>query len=178
MSAATANTTAEFISIPSVCLPRIWTNFDKTYVETVFINLFGPDADNNTCIKRIDLLSRHDNRTSEPYWLAFVHFSDKMLPSELIHDFIARINSGGLSIIYDQENYGNAWWKIRPCTAKPTIDAKPKHGPRFMTIEEEHRIAAANARIQAERIHTTRADSTIDTKDIAAFPPLEAKASP
>ena len=153
----------QFVAIPSVCLPRIWSNFDKNYVETVFIKLLGPDADGNTCVKRIDFLPRTDHRTGDPYWLVFVHFSEKMLSSEVISDFVERINDGGTSIIYDQENYGNAWWKVRPCTAKPNID-KTTTGPRLMTKQEEEHLDAAKARIKAE----------CSPDDNDAFPPLSA----
>jgi hypothetical protein len=173
--AATKEST-NFVDFPSVCLPRIWSRFDKTYVETVFINLLGPDAENNSCIKRIDFLSRTDNRTQEPYWLVFVHFSDKMLPSQQISDFVDRINAGGLSIIYDQENYGNAWWKVRPCTAKSPqtppykdLTALPR-GPRLMTKEEEQQISAARNTIQAEQ--TNKEEQPAPPLNPDHFPPL------
>jgi hypothetical protein len=98
------------IEIPSVCIPRVFINFDEAYIERVFCDLFGPNTKGESCVDHIDLVQRTDTRTSEPFYVAFVHFVKNMEKNEEIETFIDAINTQPEIKI----EYNHPWfWKVR-----------------------------------------------------------------
>lgn len=139
------------IVIPSLCLPRIYHKFDENYVEQVFIQMFGQDANGNSCIDRIDLVGREDRRTGEPFWLAFVHFTDSGVKvTTETEDFVTRINQGREVNI--QYCYPKTWfWKARKnnaVTKKNTQEDAPR--PRIMPIQDQEEIEQKKTIIKKE----------------------------
>ena len=60
------------IQIPSLCIPR-----DTTSLTKIHLNKFSASCwlvEGKSCIERIDLVSRVDRNTSEPFYVAFLHF--------------------------------------------------------------------------------------------------------
>lgn len=130
----------------SVCLPRIFYKFDANYVEEVFCELFGPDATGNSCVDRIDVIERTDRNTGEPFNVVFIHFSEYMVQTEFIMDFVNRINN-------DEEvkiQYNPPWfWKVRKNKAMQKNVQAPR--PRIMSKRDEDELMAAQKQIQQER---------------------------
>ena len=140
---------ASYKSIPSVCLPRIWIHFDKEYVENVFCELLGQDAQGNSCVIKIDLVERTDRNTGDAYWLCFVHFSDKMVETETVKTFCARIENGGFNLEYDPQRYGRAYWKVRKNTNNKSSPARS--GPRMMSERDEAELLKAQKEIKQQQ---------------------------
>ena len=134
------------IALPSVCLPRIYHKFDANYVESIFCELFGPDAYGNSCIQRIDIIERTDRNTSEPFKVVFIHFSENMFHSDYLSDFANRINN-------DEEvkiQYNPPWfWKVRK--NKATSRKEVRTGPRIMSRKDEEEFLKAQREILQER---------------------------
>jgi len=119
------------IQIPSLCIPRVYHKFDEAYIEQVFCQLFGL-VGGKTCIERIDLVSRVDRNTSEPFFVAFLHFTQAGVPStkELV-TFVQRIEAGDEIKI----EYSHPWfWKVRKNNAKRRVRG---NGPRVLLSEED-----------------------------------------
>ena len=119
------------IQIPSLCIPRVYHKFDEAYIEQVFCQLFGL-VEGKSCIERIDLVSRVDRVTSEPFYVAFLHFTGAGVPStkELV-TFVQRIEAGDEVKI----EYSHPWfWKVRKNKAKRRGRAA---GPRMLLSEED-----------------------------------------
>ena len=74
------------IQIPSLYIPRVYHKFDKTYIEDVFISIFGTVIDENdiemSCVNKIDLVERTDRRTGS---LSSLCFSTSTMVSKLHH---------------------------------------------------------------------------------------------
>lgn len=140
------------IVIPSLCLPRIYHKFDEKYVEQVFIQMFGNDANDHSCIDHIDLVGRDDRRTGEPFWLAFVHFTDSGVKvTAETEDFVRRINEGREVNI--QYCYPKTWfWKARKNKAvtKKTTQAEDAPRPRIMPAEDQAEIEQKKTIIKNE----------------------------
>ena len=119
------------IQIPSLCIPRVYHKFDEAYIEQVFCQLFGL-VEGKSCIERIDLVSRVDRVTSEPFYVAFLHFTGAGVPStkELV-TFVQRIEAGDEVKI----EYSHPWfWKVRKNNAKRRGRSA---GPRMLLSEED-----------------------------------------
>ena len=119
------------IKIPSLCIPRVYHKFDEAYIEQVFCQLFGL-VGGKSCIERIDLVSRVDRNTSEPFYVAFLHFTGSGVPStkELV-TFVQRIEAGDEVKI----EYSHPWfWKVRKNNAKRRGRSA---GPRMLLSEED-----------------------------------------
>ena len=102
-------TSNNVIAIPSVCLPRVYHKFDANYVEGIFCELFGPDAYGNSCVDKVDMISRTDRNTGEPFHVVFVHFSEHMYQSEYLSDF-----ANGLTRMKRSRSSTTPWfWKVR-----------------------------------------------------------------
>lgn len=100
------------LQIPSICLPRIYYKFDKTFIEQKFNAIFGCSAiSHGSCVQRVDIVSRTDTRTGEPYNMAFVHFtSEGVIVTPQIQSFVNELNSNYETRIY----YDTPWfWKVR-----------------------------------------------------------------
>lgn len=130
------------IAIPSVCLPRVYHKFDANYVEGIFCELFGPDMYGNSCVDKVDMVSRTDRNTGEPFHVVFIHFSDHMYYSEYLSDFAARIGN-------DEEvkiQYNPPWfWKVRKNKAATRKEVRT--GPRIMSRKDEAEILRAQSEI-------------------------------
>ena len=132
----------ELIIIPSVCLPRVYHKFDANYVEGIFCELFGQDMYGNSCVEKVDMVSRTDRNTGEPFHVVFIHFSDHMYYSDYLGDFAARIGK-------DEEvkiQYNPPWfWKVRKNKAANRKEVRT--GPRIMSREDEAEIMAKQQEI-------------------------------
>jgi hypothetical protein len=99
-----------YIQVPSICIPHVWYKFDRNYVEGVFCSLFGPNANGESCVTRIDMIPKKDRNTNKKFWVVFVHFSPQMFSSEHLVDFANRItNDEEIKIYYNQHWF----WKVR-----------------------------------------------------------------
>ena len=134
------------ITIPSLCLLRVYHKFDSNYVEGVFCELFGPNAYGNSCVENVDMISKMDRNTGDKFWLVFVHFSENMYRSEYLDDFVQRINN-------DEEvkiQYNPPWfWKARKNTS--VKEKNTRTGPRIMSRKDEEEFMKAQREILAER---------------------------
>lgn len=149
-----------YTQIPSVCLPRVWHKFDKNYIEGIFCELFGPAADGDSCVVRIDLIPKKDRNTGEDFWVVFVHFSELMISSDFLEDFVERINANEEIKI----QYNPPWfWKVRKNTGARKEAART--GPRIMSRKDEELLMATQQQILAER--TTIQESATETHDCA-----------
>jgi hypothetical protein len=123
-----SNTTT--VQIPSLCIPRMFVNFPPGYIEEVFCNLFGPNVQGNSCVECIDLITREDRKTGEPFQVAFLHFVKDMPASEELVAFIQRIDEGQEVKI----EYRFPWfWKVR----KNMAINYSRRGPRIMSAKDE-----------------------------------------
>ena len=146
-----------YIQIPSVCLPRVWHKFDKNYVEGIFCELFGPAADGDSCVTRIDLIPKNDRNTGEEFWLVFVHFSELMISSDFLEDFVDRINANEEIKV----QYNPPWfWKVRKNTG--TRKEATHTGPRIMSRKDEEQLMATQKQILAERTQIQASDDEND----------------
>ena len=131
-----------YIQIPSVCLPRVWHKFDKNYIEGIFCELFGPAADGDSCVDRIDMIPKKDRNTGEDFWVVFIHFSELMISSDFLEDFVDRINSNEEIKI----QYNPPWfWKVRKNTG--TRKEATRTGPRIMSRKDEEQLMATQKQI-------------------------------
>ena len=120
------------IEIPSICVPRVYINFDQAYVEAVFFQLFGPNLKNETCIERIDMIQRQDRNTQEPFYVVFVHFKKNMPRTKEIEIFVETIEKGEEVKI----SYKYPWfWKVRKNNGKRR--GRVEGGPRMILNEED-----------------------------------------
>lgn len=139
---------SSYMTVPSVCLPRIWIHFDQEYVENVFCDLLGQDADGNSCVAKIDLRERSDRNTGDAYWLCFVHFSDKMIETDTLTTFCTRADKG-FNLVYDPDRYGKAFWKVRKNTHANSSTARS--GPKMMSERDEADLLKAQKAIKEEQ---------------------------
>ena len=139
-------TSNNVITIPSVCLPRVYHKFDANYVEGIFCELFGPDMYGNSCVEKVDMISRTDRNTAEPFHVVFVHFSPNMYHSDYLSDFAARIDK-------DEEvkiQYNPPWfWKVRKNKAPTRKEVRS--GPRIMSRRDEEEFMTKQQEIIRER---------------------------
>jgi hypothetical protein len=134
-----------YITIPSVCLPRVWCNFDKNYVEGIFCELFGPDAQGDSCVQRVDMITKKDRNTGEDFWVVFVHFSELMISTDYLEDFVNRIEANEEVKI----QYNPPWfWKVRKNTG--TRKQFERSGPRIMSKRDEEQLIATQKEILAQ----------------------------
>ena len=164
---------ASYMTIPSVCLPRIWIHFDQAYVENVFCELLGTDSEGNSCVSKIDLVERSDRNTGDAYWLCFVHFSEKMVETETLKAFCERADKG-FNLEYDPDRYGKAYWKVRKNTKSKNPAARS--GPRMMSERDEAELLQAQKAIKEEQAKcvTPKPEPNL----AAAEEPVPAKATP
>lgn len=135
------------MSIPSLCIPRVYHKFDEAYIEQVFCQLFGTHR-GRSCVERIDLINRQDRNTGEPFHVAFIHFVDSgVAETKELKAFVERIEAGNEVKI----EYSHPWfWKVRKNQAKRRGRAA---GPRMLLAEEdveEARQHQRNYRAQRE----------------------------
>lgn len=117
---------AKTVQIPSVCLPRIYNRFDESYVEQVFVGLFGGTTKNESCIQRIDMVQRQDRNTGDYFNLVFVHFKPDMAVTDELTAFIKKIEDGEEVRIV----YSHPWfWKVRKNTTKPRTGLRDQGAP-------------------------------------------------
>ena len=149
-----------YIQIPSVCLPRVWHKFDKNYIEGIFCELFGPGADGDSCVVRIDMIPKKDRNTGEDFWVVFVHFSELMISSDFLEDFVNRINANEEIKV----QYNPPWfWKVRKNTG--TRKEPARTGPRIMSRKDEEELMATQKQILAERTQIQASDTEIQASD-------------
>ena len=121
------------IQIPSICIPRVYINYNDEYVARVFDELFGDDETGNSCVERIDMKLRQDKRTGEEFWMVFVHFSPQMARTRELEAFVERLEQGEQVKI----QYRHPWfWKV----SKNKSVKKPRQGPRILSVEDEEDI--------------------------------------
>ena len=149
-----ASTTA----IPSICLPRIYFQFDEDYVAGVFNAMFGTDINGNSCVDHIDFLGRQDRNTGEPYWLCFVHFSnDGFTSTPEIENYVKRINNG--EVVNIQYDYPKKWYWKSSKNNKPngqTASPDKKLGPRIMPQEDQDELDKNKTNIKKEQKTETK----------------------
>jgi len=135
------------IAIPSVCLPRVYHKFDANYIENIFCELFGPNMYGNSCVDKVDMISRTDRNTGEPFHVVFIHFSDHMYHSDYLSDFAERIHN-------DEEvkiQYNAPWfWKVRKNKAAARKQ-EVRTGPRIMSRKDEEELMTKQREIIKER---------------------------
>lgn len=121
------------IQIPSICIPRVYINYDEYYVARVFDELFGEDDNGKSCVERIDMKERQDKNTGEDFWMVFVHFSPQMARTRELEAFVERLEQGEQVKI----QYRHPWfWKV----SKNKSVKKPRQGPRILSVEDEEDI--------------------------------------
>lgn len=54
-------------SIPSICIPRVYSNITRREVQTTFETILGEG-----CVERIDMILKRDGM--QPYQCVFIHF--------------------------------------------------------------------------------------------------------
>ena len=124
---------SQMIQIPSICIPRVYINYNDEYVARVFDELFGDDETGNSCVERIDMKLRQDKRTGEDFWMVFVHFSSQMARTRELEAFVERLDEGEQVKI----QYRHPWyWKV----SKNKSVKKPRQGPRILSVEDEEDI--------------------------------------
>ena len=124
------------VQIPSLCLPRIYIRFDESYVEQVFVQLFGGTTENESCIQRIDICQRQDRKTGEYFNLVFVHFKPKMQETPELMEFIRKIEDGEEVRLM----YSHPWfWKVRKNTTERRAPRATPDQPHLVFDEEELR---------------------------------------
>lgn len=152
------------IALPSVCLPRVYHKFDANYVEGIFCELFGPDMYGNSCVAKVDMISRTDRNTGEPFHVVFIHFSEYMYESDYLNDFAERINK-------DEEvkiQYNPPWfWKVRKNKAATRKEVRT--GPRIMSRKDEEEFMKAQREILQERNNTSGKSEENDDGDYGCF---------
>jgi hypothetical protein len=129
------------IQIPSLCIPRVYYKFDKTYIENVFVSIFGLVQDENdvdvSCIKKIDLVERTDRNTGEPFNIVFLHFHDGVEATPDNVEFVKKIEAGEEV----KMTYSYPWfWKLRKNHATRR-EPRTFNGPRIiMNAEDEQEV--------------------------------------
>ena len=137
-----SNTTT--VQIPSLCIPRVFINFNESYIEQVFCDLFGADVHGNSCVDHIDLITKQDRRTGEDFLVAFIHFVKEMPTSEELSAFIKRIDDGEEIKI----EYSYPWfWKVR----KNMATKRTRRGPRIMSAKDEEEMRTYQKEIASKR---------------------------
>ena len=158
------------IALPSVCLPRVYHKFDANYVEGIFCELFGPDMYGNSCVEKVDMISRTDRNTGEPFHVVFIHFSEYMYESDYLIDFAERINK-------DEEvkiQYNPPWfWKVRKNKAATRKEVRT--GPRIMSRKDEEEFMKAQREILQERNNTSGKSEQTNENTPPPPPPTEKK---
>ena len=107
-------------------------------------DLFGPEhgmCDENgygpSCLSRVDMVMREDNRTGEPYFLVFLHFNPVDRTPEVEY-LVEKINKGDeVKIEYDQPWF----WKLRKNVGTRTT----KKRPRIIADEEKSEVPSTPA---------------------------------
>mgnify|MGYP001340190564 CR=1 FL=1 len=160
-----------YIQIPSICIPRVWHKFDRNYVEGIFCELFGPDANGESCVARIDMIPKKDRNTGEDFWVVFVHFSPNVFSSDYLVDFANRIaNDEEIKIQYNPPWF----WKVRK--NKGARKQRSRQGPRIMSREDEEQLMATQKEIleqQEYSLNTSSQDNDTLMKNIP--PPSQLK---
>ena len=154
-------TSNKTIAIPSVCLPRIYHKFDANYVKGVFCELFGPDMYGNSCVKKVDMVSRTDRKTGEPFHVVFIHFSEDMYLSDYLSYFAAMIST-------DEEvkvQYNPPWfWKVRKNKSRNRKEVRAGH--RIMPRKDEAEIMKAQSEILQERNDASNGDTLVQARRV------------
>jgi hypothetical protein len=140
------------VQIPSLCIPRVFFNFDEAYIEQVFCDLFGSDVHGKSCVERIDLITKEDRRTGEQFLVVFLHFVKEMPISEELTAFIQRIESGEEVKI----EYRYPWfWKVR----KNMATKHTRRGPRIMSAKDEADLRKFQKEFAIKRKESTTPNS-------------------
>lgn len=104
----------------------------------------------NSCVEKVDMISRTDRNTGEPFHVVFIHFSEYMYESDYLIDFAERINK-------DEEvkiQYNPPWfWKVRKNKAATRKEVRT--GPRIMSRKDEEEFMKAQREILQERNNTS-----------------------
>ena len=104
----------------------------------------------NSCVAKVDMISRTDRNTGEPFHVVFIHFSEYMYESDYLNDFAERINK-------DEEvkiQYNPPWfWKVRKNKAATRKEVRT--GPRIMSRKDEEEFMKAQREILQERNNTS-----------------------
>ena len=112
----------------------------------------------NSCVDKVDMISRTDRNTGEPFHVVFIHFSDHMYHSDYLSDFAERIHN-------DEEvkiQYNGPWfWKVRKNKAATRKEVRT--GPRIMSRKDEEELLAKQREIIRER-NATSETPTIDNE--------------
>ena len=155
------------MSIPSLCIPRVYYKFDEAYIEQVFCQLFGT-VRGRSCIERIDLINRQDRKTGELFHVAFIHFVESgVSETKELKAFVERIEAGNEVKI----EYSHPWfWKVRKNQAKRRGRAA---GPRMLLAEEDVEEARQHQRSYREQREAKVAAETEPTSTPTAEPVSE-----
>lgn len=126
------------IQIPSLCIPRVYFQFDEAYIEQVFVSIFGgvPNGDQGmkSCIQKIDLVGREDRKTGEPFNIVFIHFHDGVANTPETKSFVEKIESGQEVKLM----YRHPWfWKARKNNATRYEPRQNTNKPRMILSEED-----------------------------------------
>jgi hypothetical protein len=136
------------IQLPSLCLPRIYFDFDEAYINNVFLNMFGHTTiDGQSPVHRIDIVPREDRKTGEPFNVVFVHFKKTTINNAFIQSFTQQLNQGQELRIY----YNHPWfWKVRKSDSpmpKHNSSTKSQAPKSILSPEEEQEILAYQKQI-------------------------------
>lgn len=125
------------IKIPSLCIPRVYFQFDENYIEQVFLSIFGgtevEDGCFQTCVERIDLVPREDRKTGEPFNIVFIHFNGSVADTPETTAFVEKIEANEEVKLM----YRHPWfWKVRKNHTK-SHEPRRTVGPRMILSAED-----------------------------------------
>jgi hypothetical protein len=135
-------------SEPSICIPRVFPNIDKTCVKDVFEELFGKG-----CIERIDMIQKKTGN-SERFQRVFVHF--KYWPVTQRNQQVRQrlIDGHQLKIVYSEPWF----WK---CSASRI--PKPKDKVSHPYIDGKCETYDITGKNKGDEIGDATGDATGDT---------------
>ena len=118
----------------SICIKRTSPFVFEQHVRATFDQLFELEG----AVERVDIIERIDNRTSQPFHIVFVHFSDKLNRQHGSADnFFSAIDSKGEARVIYNEPWFFKCYKI-------TTNPAPAP-PRMMTEADETAWKQRNA---------------------------------
>jgi hypothetical protein len=162
------------LSNPSICIPRVFANVNKSDIREVFELVLGVKG----CIERIDLLSRTDS-SGAPFGRAFIHF--RFWPqNDQAKSVREQLLAGEqVKIVYDDPWY----WKCgqsrvaKPeftrVRAPPRVELLPRHtdNPAPEQVEEP---LLDSAGLPLLRVHRQAHDDPRFHDNGSSMPDLEA----
>jgi hypothetical protein len=114
----------------SICIKRTSAYVFQEEIAATFNQLFGVE-----CVERIDLIERIDQKSGQPFHIAFVHFTNlsRGLENPTAETFFSKIEKSGMTKVI----YNDPWFFQCYRVLEKTTTTKSKSGPRLATEEDE-----------------------------------------